>query len=101
MRAAIIENGFVSNVIEVEDLTVFPNLVDASVGCNPGDKYANGVFTPSIAVLTPSQINAPILSQLDFLDAKSIRALREGDAVRIASIESEAAALRLQLVKTS
>jgi hypothetical protein len=33
------------------------------------------------------------------LDAKSIRPLREGDAARIAAIESQMAALRSQLRK--
>lgn len=45
------------------------------------------------------QFNAPILAALASIDAKSIRALREGDAARIASLESQAAALRLQLRK--
>lgn len=43
--------------------------------------------------------NAPILAQLDELDRKSIRALREGDAARVAQIEAQATALRAALVK--
>lgn len=43
--------------------------------------------------------NAPILAELARIDAKSIRALREGDAVRIADYEAQAAALRVQLRK--
>lgn len=43
--------------------------------------------------------NAPIQAQLDALDAKSIRALREGDAARVAALEAQAAALRAQLVQ--
>lgn len=47
-----------------------------------------------------NQHNAPILAQLEVLDAKSIRPLREGDTVRVAAIEAQAAALRAQLMKT-
>ena len=48
---------------------------------------------------SPEQHNAPILAALAAIDAKSIRALREGDAARIASLAAEAIALRLQLRK--
>ena len=44
MRAAVITNGVVSNIIEVEALDVFPGLVEAT-GARIGDLYANGVFT--------------------------------------------------------
>ena len=44
------------------------------------------------------ELNDPILAQLDAIDAKSIRALREGDAARVADLEAQAAALRSQLV---
>lgn len=47
---------------------------------------------------TPAELNAPILAQLATLDAKSVRALRENDVARIATIEAEAATLRAQLV---
>ena len=45
------------------------------------------------------EFNKPILAELEILDKKSIRALREGDSMRIQTIESEAMALRLQLRK--
>ena len=48
---------------------------------------------------TAAEINAPIYAQLDAIDAKSIRALREGDASRVAAIEAQATALRATLVK--
>jgi len=38
-----------------------------------------------------------IMLKLDLIDKKSIRALREGNAVRVASLEDEAAALRTVL----
>ena len=43
--------------------------------------------------------NAPLLAELERIDLKSIRALREGDAARIADFEAQAAALRVQLRK--
>lgn len=44
-------------------------------------------------------VNAPILSALLDIDRKSIRALREGDSVRVKSLEDEAIELRKQLVR--
>jgi len=44
-------------------------------------------------------LNAPILAALSEIDRKSIRALREGNTVRIAELEQQAAALRNQLKK--
>lgn len=44
-------------------------------------------------------INAPIIAQLDAIDLKSIRALREGDAARVGALEAQAAELRLLLAK--
>jgi hypothetical protein len=41
--------------------------------------------------------NKAIYAQLRKVDAKSIRALREGNAVRIAELEAQAVALRSQL----
>jgi len=44
-------------------------------------------------------INKQILNLLDKIDAKSIRAIREGDQSRIAAWNEEAASLRAQLIK--
>lgn len=49
--------------------------------------------------LSSADINRPIIAQLERIDAKSIRALREGNQDRINSLESEASALRSQLIK--
>lgn len=43
--------------------------------------------------------NAAILTALERIDARSIRPLREGNAARVAALEAEAAALRLQFRK--
>lgn len=44
MRAHIIENGIVTNTIEVESLDFMPGLVDADLGGSIGDRYENGEF---------------------------------------------------------
>lgn len=44
MRAHIIENGIVTNTIEVDSLDFMPNLVDGENGGSIGDIYENGVF---------------------------------------------------------
>lgn len=46
-----------------------------------------------------SAINSAVLAELEVIDSKSIRALREGNADRIQELEKQAAALRLQLIK--
>lgn len=45
--------------------------------------------------------NKSIYDQLDELDLKTIRALRENDSTRLASLEAQAATLRTQLLPTS
>ena len=59
---------------------------------------AGGVPDP-VDPPSAAEINAPIYAKLDELDRKSIRALREGDAARVAQIEAQASALRATLVK--
>ena len=43
--------------------------------------------------------NAPIIAQLEDIDAKSIRALRTNDTVRLTELENQAITLRAQLVR--
>jgi hypothetical protein len=49
--------------------------------------------------ISKEQHNAAIIAQLERIDAKSIRPLREGDLQRVAEYETEAATLRMQLIK--
>ena len=59
----------------------------------------NGNLISEETVEIPAVIhNARIKAQLAELDSKSIRALREGNLVRIDELEDQAAALRAQLV---
>ena len=39
MKAHIVENGIVTNTIEVESLSILPNLLDASLGGTIGDLW--------------------------------------------------------------
>jgi hypothetical protein len=57
MRAHIIQNGVVSNTIEVESLDFLPNLVDAALGGAIGDQWDGQAFTtPAPVVLVPKQV---------------------------------------------
>jgi len=48
MRAHIVsEDGTIINTIVVDDLNVFPNLVDASIGGNINDKIVDGKIIPT------------------------------------------------------
>ena len=52
MRAAVIENGKVTNIIVVESLDIFPNLVDAE-GANIGDDWDGVQFVKPPTPPTP------------------------------------------------
>jgi len=95
MRAAQLENNIVVNFAEVISFDErFIDPTGASIGMQwDGHAFIEGPRLPAVV------LNAPILAQLATIDGKSIRALREGDQERISALESEAAALRLQLVK--
>jgi hypothetical protein len=55
MRAAIIEAGVVSNIIEVERLEDWPDAVDAGPA-GPGWTYVDGVFSPPASPPAPEQV---------------------------------------------
>lgn len=57
MRAAIITNGVVSNIIEVNALSDWPGVVDAT-GAGIGWHYANSAFTAPapVAPVVPSSV---------------------------------------------
>jgi hypothetical protein len=81
MRAAVIENGVVINIIEVESLDFQPGLVDASGG-RIGDQWDGASFQPA----TPAQ-RVP--------EAVSMRQARRAllDASLLSSVESAFAGL--------
>ncbi len=67
MKAHVIENGVVVNTIEVDSLSVMPNLVEATEG-SIGWLYADGVFTNP---------NLPTQEELNSRQAKSVRKQRD------------------------
>ena len=57
MRAHVIENGIVTNTIEVGSLDFMPNLIDAEDGGSIGDLWDGTDFTkPEIEVVIPQTI---------------------------------------------
>ena len=79
MRAHIVENGIVTNTIEVESLDFMPGLIEATDG-GIGWSYINGIFIDNRPVTAePVQAIEPtkeqLLSELAALTEK-IRALK-------------------------
>lgn len=98
MRAhQINEDGRIVNTVMVDELA--DGLVDANIGGSIGDSIIGGVLVPLVRQISAAEHNAPILAALEALDIKSVRPLREGDAVRVAAIEQECSVLRAQLRK--
>lgn len=93
-------SGKIINTVVARSLSDLPMLVDASIGGRIGDSIINGIVVKTpLPSLTDEQFNAPIIAQLDELDAKTIRPLREGETARVAELAAQAAALRAQLRK--
>ena len=95
-RYAHITNGVVVNISEALTDADSHGGVECSSDVAIGWSYSNGVF--NAPPISEAERVAGIKAKLALLDSKSIRALREGDAVRIATFDAEAATLRSQLV---
>ena len=54
MRAAVIENGKVTNIIVVESLDIFPNLIDAE-GASIGDDWDGTEFIRAEQPIAPPE----------------------------------------------
>ena len=50
-------------------------------------------------VQTKEQINADTFARLNIIDLKSIRPLREGDRIMLATLDAQAAAERVKIIK--
>lgn len=104
MRAHLLdEEGFIVNTIEVDHLEQLENLVDAELGGTIGDRFVDGLLVKINKQVPATGVNAPILAALEVIDAKTARAVREalvtGDKSRVQQLETDAGALRAQLVK--
>lgn len=75
MRAFVIENGLVVNLIEVANLSVFPNLIDANtvdgngITGDIGYGYSNGIFTTPAPVVTIPQVVSKVAAELALIEA--------------------------------
>jgi hypothetical protein len=78
MRAAVINNGIVANIIEVQALDALPCLVDAT-GASIGDHWDGAAFTAP--VLSPADLVASTAEAIDaMLDAKAAEwGYKDGD----------------------
>jgi hypothetical protein len=64
MKAHVIENGLVTNTLEVDSLDFMPNLVEATEG-GIGWSYADGVFAAPADTRTDEEIAAEIRAERD------------------------------------
>lgn len=98
MRAHIITDGVVKNTIVVNSLDEIAGGVDAALGGIIGDFWDGQTFkSPAPPPKNAAQVRAEVLTQLDAGDRKIIRAVLEGDTMRIDAWKSKAAELRSQL----
>ena len=95
-RYAHITNGVVVNISEALTDSDSHGGIQCPADVAIGWSYSGGAF--SAPPVSEAERVAGIKAKLALLDSKSIRALREGDAMRIAALEAEAATLRDQLV---
>lgn len=93
MKAYIIENGVITNTIEVDSLDVIPGLIEATEG-GIGWGYADGVFTPPVTV---RDIKAEIAALEITVTPRRIRESILGDNGWLAGVDAEIAALRALL----
>lgn len=101
MKHAYIENGTAKEVARVDPFSIFqPGYASQFVPC-PDDVEAgwtvSGDQWAAPVQIDPTRTRADVLADLATLDTKSIRALRESNATRIAELEAQAIALRAEL----
>lgn len=96
-RYLIIEGGVAVNCIEADSQFA------KSIGAVPAGDAGIGwlwdgkAFAPPPPPAPPARTRADVLADLAAIDTRSIRALREGNATRIAELEAQAVALRQEL----
>lgn len=93
MRAFVIEDGKISNIIVVDNLDIIPNLVVENTNYTIGDLYSNGVFSkappesptvPAFVTMRQARIQLSLSGLLSTVNA-AIAAMpgTEGDLARI------------------
>ena len=95
MRAHVIKDGVVVNTIEVVDVDMTSGQIKAEYG-GIGWLLIDGTLIPPMPVPVV-RIREEVIADLEEIDRKSIRALREGDQVRIDGLEALAEVLRQEL----
>lgn len=94
-------------VVRVRDGANLPTRWDGGptgLGAGNGDvdeflEWVSQGNEPAPYVPTKDEQNAPILRELEANDKKAIRALLDGDSVRVSEWKAKQAALRARLVK--
>jgi diketogulonate reductase-like aldo/keto reductase len=94
-RFAHITNGVVVNISEALTDADSHGGIQCPADVAIGWIYSAGVF--SVPPVSEAERVAGIKAQLAHLDFKSIRALREGDSVRLVIIEQQILVLRAKL----
>lgn len=104
MRVAIVSNGMVTNIFEIDNPDDYPDMTMIDITDQPtvavGDNYdaVTGIFSPpGPPTPTREEHNQPILNQLLVLDMKAIRPLRDGEQDRVDALAAQAAVLRATL----
>jgi hypothetical protein len=75
MRAAFLQKNIVVNIVEVEHLDVFPNLVEATEDCNIDSIYKNGQFIlpESVKSADENKMQAiELLKRTDWVELPSV-----------------------------
>lgn len=75
MKAALLQGNIVVNIVEVDDLDVFPNLVEATEDCNIGSVYKNGQFVAKENLKSADENKAQaiaLLKQTDWVELPSV-----------------------------
>jgi len=101
MKHAYIENNVVKEVARVDPFSIFQTAYAALFVPCPDEVEAgwtvdDGAFTAPVPVM-PTRTRTHVLAELAILDTKSIRALCEQDADRLAALEAQKVALRNEL----
>lgn len=94
------EANFISDIV-IQDDGDGPYIREFNIGGNkPSDddlEMYKSQYLEHLVDLEKQKAKDSIISQLDLIDLKSIRALREGDSTRISELEDMAVKLREEL----